>query len=717
MFRVMVDAELWQNVPISLADLGGILGIIRMNIARSQLILADTTPTGAGMLEGQEQPDSVQTDTGADTACGAAAACDGDGDGGGEVAVYKSNMLSILSSFGGYGNPLSQFSAEDGSAEGGDSAGGGGGSSPAPEGKAKAPKAVGGTNMDFWDSLLQDGDVASSPKTVSKSKSKNTKFIITQSALNGLGKYCAQYMHVMYRVPSIAVDAYHGLIQLLEYYLLAVFHGFVPVDERNKLLSKPTKMTAPPPDQIRTYEALQSCMDRVSGTVVQIVSKRAPPSAANTATSSSAAGAATGADGENGSADREGEGAAPAPQINIVTRKLSSLLHVPPCVEQLAHGDYDENSCTMFAVNERVVAAESCYFVSEMVSELRPKIMRLLPESYQRLFSNFVSEYNLVIGQLTAFIYRSMCADMLNHVEITKQILEVNWDSKNMQGDTHVWVENLVTHCERAWHFLNMDDGNLEAKTLVKEQVWMEICTSAFEIVLDAFCKVRKCSKEGRAAMGMDLSALHSGLDSIHANRTPKGKAHVEALCVKLSYLGDEEAMRWIEENYQAYSYRNVLGLVTVKMSSLMNPKKLKDAVATLDNLYEIHDGKDDNILLGALLSHSSSSSMMPSFGSKTPSLPSLTVTAEKDGGSSSSSASASAASGGAAGGTVSPVGGANGPSPSSAATSASAGTATASSSSEGSSGSSISNMFGNRMRAARASIVGGISNLRGDES
>lgn len=226
-----------------------------------------------------------------------------------------------------------------------------------------------------------------------------------------------------------------------------------------------------------------------------------------------------------------------------------------------------------------------------------------------------------------------------------------------------------------------MDDGNLQAKSLVAEQVWMEVCNAAFEVVLDGFCRVKKCSKDGKAAMGIDLSALHSGLDSIHPNRSPKGKAYVEALCVKVSYMQDEEAMQWVEENYHSYPYRCILGVITSKFSSLMNPKKLKDAVAVLDNLYDFKESKDDNILSGLL---SSSSSTPWGSGSGSGSSNSLSVP--------NTSTSS------------------NSPGPSSPIVSRGK-----AHSKEGDS-SSISNMFGNRMRAARNSIVGGMNSIRKDD-
>ena len=182
-----------------------------------------------------------------------------------------------------------------------------------------------------------------------------------------------------------------------------------------------------------------------------------------------------------------------------------------------------------------------------------------------------------------------------------------------------------------------MDDGNLSAKSLVQEQVWMEICSTAFETLMEGFCRVKKCSKEGRAAMGIDLSALYAGLDCVHPNRTAQGKSYVEALCVKVSYMQDDEAMRWVDENYMSYPYRCVLGIITQKMSSMMNPKKLRDATNTLDELYNLDEEENKLSALMSSLSSGSGGSTSSNTTNQPPS-PSNSGASKEEGSSSSNS-------------------------------------------------------------------------------
>jgi hypothetical protein len=85
--------------------------------------------------------------------------------------------------------------------------------------------------------------------------------------------------------------------------------------------------------------------------------------------------------------------------------------------------------------------------------------------------------------------------------------------------------------------------------------------------------------------MTMDISALQDGLDSIHSCRPPRGKHHLNNF-IRGTYLSEEDTLAWVQENWQSFSYRQVHGLLTLNLSSVLNPKKLKDALAYLDSLY-----------------------------------------------------------------------------------------------------------------------------------
>lgn len=53
--------------------------------------------------------------------------------------------------------------------------------------------------------------------------------------------------------------------------------------------------------------------------------------------------------------------------------------------------------------------------------------------------------------------------------------------------------------------------------------------------------------------------------------------------------------MSWVQQNWQAYAYRHMHGLLQQTMSSMLNSKKLRDALQVLDNLYDVENNGGSN--------------------------------------------------------------------------------------------------------------------------
>jgi len=128
------------------------------------------------------------------------------------------------------------------------------------------------------------------------------------------------------------------------------------------------------------------------------------------------------------------------------------------------------------------------------------------------------------------------------------------------------------------------------------KQVWLEICQAAFDVCLEGYAKVRKCSVEGRSAMTTDNMALHDALNTIHLCRPPRGKHYVDNF-LRSAMLSEEELLNWVRDNWESYAYRHVHGLLTQVLFSMLNSKKLKDATALIDSLYELKDSESTSTL------------------------------------------------------------------------------------------------------------------------
>jgi hypothetical protein len=114
----------------------------------------------------------------------------------------------------------------------------------------------------------------------------------------------------------------------------------------------------------------------------------------------------------------------------------------------------------------------------------------------------------------------------------------------------------------------------------------LELCQAAFDVVLEGLSRVRKCSTEGRASMTMDVSALHTGLDSRHVCRPPRGRNYVDVY-IKALYLTEDETIRWALSQTQTYAHRHLQGLLKQALSSMMANRKLSQALGALDSEYD----------------------------------------------------------------------------------------------------------------------------------
>ena len=190
------------------------------------------------------------------------------------------------------------------------------------------------------------------------------------------------------------------------------------------------------------------------------------------------------------------------------------------------------------------------------------------------------------------------------------------WDTKKVRTQSHDWVDALSQNCTDIWLYLNHEKNQFgEAGTIIKEQVWLEVCQCAFDTVLEGFCRLKKCTVEGRTNMLMDIQSLQNKLNLVHSCNPPRGKHYIEEF-IKGSTFGEEALVDWMNENWQIYSYRHICNMLNMvlKSSLLSSSKKLTEAMSILDGFYESSDTFDSNAATS--LSTGGMLSMRPSFDS-----------------------------------------------------------------------------------------------------
>lgn len=413
--------------------------------------------------------------------------------------------------------------------------------------------------------------MSESVQRVSSKKSQEYA-VVTQTVLNGVAKYCIKYLNLIALMPNDAAEICDSLFQIFDYYLYVVFMSFITGEDRIKFLSKPTKNTAPPPDDSLKFLDLQENMERIISEVISLSQQED-------------------SDSPISPSSKNEEGASPSsvdPTSTYEALRMDLLLSNTPVM-------FETNSSNCYALNERIVAAESCAFVAQILTEVKPYLLKFLPAEEVEKCNKYISVYSQVAGQLRSLLYKTVCPLVIQHNVILNQIIDSGWNSNKNMEEHHDWVDKLVQSCKNIWDIMLHTNHFADSTSFVRYQLWLELCQACFEVVLEGYCRVKKCSAEGRALMSKDVFALHEGLNNIHICNTPRGKYYIDSF-MKCFYISEEEIMAWIHENWQSYSYRHIAALLSQTLSSsILNQKKLKDAMQVIDNLYEVDSMKETN--------------------------------------------------------------------------------------------------------------------------
>jgi hypothetical protein len=499
----VIDAEPWRSIPIDIQEHGGIAGIIKMNLSRSQVAAASKQKVRVrGFV--------IDTSNDVD----------------GKDGLEKP---SILMSFKTNGNPFSLTSDESVDASSSSSA-----------------------SSTVIEALFSAASGETSESGGRKKNPSSASSIVTQSCLNGLAQYVGKYMQTMYIVKSASSDIFIHLCQLFDFYVCSVFNGFVTHEQRQRLLSS-TKENAPPPDTAKDFEALYRYTSQICE----------------------------------------------SPVPGQIDKKILDMLSFPSVL--MGHDiniDGPSSSSSIgdtSALNEHLVAAESCWFAANIMKEMKYLFLRLLPESSHSECIQYIDDLQKIVAQLQALVYRGICPQLCESNSLLLRISEGQWDSKKQGDAPNAWVELLVQNCREVWKFLNEDNEFTLVHELAREQTWMELCQAAYDIVLDAFSKAKKNNALGstttssdacRQGIMIDLVALQSSLESVHSCRPARGKDYVEEY-VRATGLPDDDMMQWVRSNWQMYAYRHMKSLISQTLASVMKKTKLKECLVVLDGLYD----------------------------------------------------------------------------------------------------------------------------------
>ncbi len=106
----------------------------------------------------------------------------------------------------------------------------------------------------------------------------------------------------------------------------------------------------------------------------------------------------------------------------------------------IGFGDASNMQC----LNERLVAAESCWFASQLLQETKSLMKFLLPEDQVKECELFSSTFTQVCGELRTILYKATANLLVQDVVTVNTIVESGWDSRKMRDEAFEWVDALA---------------------------------------------------------------------------------------------------------------------------------------------------------------------------------------------------------------------------------------------------------------------------------
>ena len=229
----MVDSESWGRVNINMEEMGGVLNILKKNS-----IIASRCKYSSG--NDSERPTSIlmsflsagnpfrppQEEAESENRAGKGGMAENGGDSGEKKkGVWEFTEEKEIQSEEDEREGVEEKEGDKGVAEGEGGVG--------EEGEEAEGVTQKGNAFELF--MRREPTPSPSPRTPHTPLSPLTPLshtVVTQTCLNGLARYTGRYLQLMFLVPNTAADIFSSLCQLYDYYLCAVYCGFVPPDKQ-----------------------------------------------------------------------------------------------------------------------------------------------------------------------------------------------------------------------------------------------------------------------------------------------------------------------------------------------------------------------------------------------------------------------------------------------------------------------------------------------------
>ncbi len=172
---------------------------------------------------------------------------------------------------------------------------------------------------------------------------------------------------------------------------------------------------------------------------------------------------------------------------------------------------------TLFALAERITAAESLGFVGIIMRSLHGRLKKVLAGKQDKIDSvgkYYKSCVSLVAG-LRKFVYDVASIKLRMFTEtIPKNMSKCKWNVNDLQECHNSYIDDIVRECTTLGGRLD-SFGERAIPLEAKKQVWTVVIESLCKQFVEGFATAKKCSNNGRALMQLDFGQFLNKMTKI----------------------------------------------------------------------------------------------------------------------------------------------------------------------------------------------------------
>eukprot|EP00047_Mylnosiga_fluctuans_P001654 m.221299 g.221299 ORF g.221299 m.221299 type:complete len:982 (-) comp10558_c0_seq1:166-3111(-) len=237
---------------------------------------------------------------------------------------------------------------------------------------------------------------------------------------------------------------------------------------------------------------------------------------------------------------------------------------------------------TLFGMSARSIGAESLTFVARTMMACLDVLRARVPYTGPDRVALYYQQTVDFVREMRRFIYRNGAAKLLDYKRLLGEMTAIKWDYKEVPMQHNGYVDSIVAECTSVQtRIAAMGDRGFPA--IGRATLWEELLLQLAMLLVDGYAAAKKCNKEGRLAMQLDVQQLVFRLRSITSVRFRSDI--VEGYVKAYSYNEDLDLMeKWLREQHHFYSQKQLAGLLAILPIQKKPRERLAKVVDELKN-------------------------------------------------------------------------------------------------------------------------------------